>query len=262
MEQSEWHQAADRAYSEEIRSSTLSELEDVYGHLDRRSYPQRLEMVRLEIERRLRDLGSGHEASGDEPLVKAGLWRRGWAGLLNLFVHALALGALYLAGTSLLSVAGSFGGPDETVESPMMRPPPSAFQQALGEIDTGSIGGLMASSGAVVRSNWRWIGLFVLGVIAYRGLLTVPGWVRSGGSPGMREMGIRIERTDGGRLSSGQALVRFAGLYGLGMLTLGISALWMVWDSSGRTLHDRLAGTRVVRIRRTWEKPRDERIYE
>ena len=262
MEQSEWHQAADRAYGEEIRASTLSELEDVYAHLDRRAHPQRLEMIRQEIESRLRDLDTSPDVFEDESLGEAGLWRRLWAGLLNLFVHALALSALYLVGITLLSVVGSFGAPDDAVDTPAMRPPPSALEQALGEIETGSTGALLASSGAVALAHWRWIGLVLLGVIAYRGLLTVPGWVRSGDSPGMREMGIRIESTDGARLSTGQALLRFVAQYGLGVLTVGISALWMAWDPSSRTLHDRLAGTHVIRIRRTWEKPANVRIYE
>ena len=262
MEQSEWHQAADRVYAEELRGSTLSELEDVYAHLDRRDYPQRLDMIRSEIESRLRDLEASSEDPEDEPLGNAGLWRRLWAGLLNLFVHALVLGALYLGGTSLLAVVGSFGTPDDEADTSMMRPPPSAFDQAVGKIDTGSIRALLVTSGEAARAHWRWIGLVLLGVATYRGLLTVPRWARSGDSPGMREMGIRIERAEGGALSAGQALARFACQYGLGLLTVGLSALWMVWDPGGRTLHDRLAGTRVVRIRRTWEKPTEMRIYE
>ncbi|MDP6780056.1 MAG: RDD family protein [Candidatus Latescibacteria bacterium] len=262
MEQSEWHKAADLAYGEEIRGATLSELEDVYAHLDRRAYPQRLEAVRLEIDRRLRDLDSEPDVPEGDPPVKAGLWRRLWAGLLNLFVHALALGALYVIGTTLLAVVGSFGASDGPAGPPMMRPRPSGFQQVLGGIDTGSVGGLLTTSGAAVRAHWPWIGLVLLGVAVYRGLLTVPGWIRSGDSPGMREMGIRIVRTDGGRLSPGQSLVRFVGQYVMGVLTLGLSALWMAWDAGGRTLHDKLAGTRVIQIPRTWEKPADERIYE
>lgn len=59
--------------------------------------------------------------------------------------------------------------------------------------------------------------------------------------------GIRIERIDGRELSFLQALLRHFVGYPLSLLTLGIGFLLAGFNAEGRTLHDMIAGTVVVR---------------
>lgn len=61
--------------------------------------------------------------------------------------------------------------------------------------------------------------------------------------------GLRIERTGGVELSFTRALVRHLVGYPLTMLTLGLGFLVAAFNPKGRTLHDLLAGTVVVRGR-------------
>lgn len=70
--------------------------------------------------------------------------------------------------------------------------------------------------------------------------------------------GIRIERIDGRELSFGRALLRHLVGYPLSLLTLGIGFLIAGLNSEGRTLHDFIAGTVVVRegARRTASRAR------
>jgi uncharacterized RDD family membrane protein YckC len=59
--------------------------------------------------------------------------------------------------------------------------------------------------------------------------------------------GLRIERTDGGPLEWWRVLLRHFAGYPLSLLTLGIGFLVAAFNRHGRTLHDFIAGTIVVR---------------
>ena len=59
--------------------------------------------------------------------------------------------------------------------------------------------------------------------------------------------GLRIERKNGEPVSFGRALVRHFVGYPLSLLTLGIGFLLAALNTQGRTLHDVIAGTVVVR---------------
>jgi uncharacterized RDD family membrane protein YckC len=61
--------------------------------------------------------------------------------------------------------------------------------------------------------------------------------------------GLQIERSDGGELSFGRAVLRHLVGYPLTFLTFGLGFLLAAFNSKGRTLHDLLAGTVVVRSR-------------
>ncbi len=78
----------------------------------------------------------------------------------------------------------------------------------------------------------------------------------------MRELGLQVRAADGSGITWGRGLFRFVAQYVLFVLTLGISALWSLWDSGRRTLHDRLTGTQVVRLQQAWEKPQEARLLE
>ena len=62
---------------------------------------------------------------------------------------------------------------------------------------------------------------------------------------------IRLVRADGMPLSFADALVRgLAGIFSL--LVVGLGALWILRDPEGQAWHDKIAGTYVVKVPRTW----------
>jgi len=63
---------------------------------------------------------------------------------------------------------------------------------------------------------------------------------------GKRALGIKVTTLDGGRISIGQGIGRHFGKLLSGCLLL-IGYLMMLWDPKKQTLHDRLAGTLVVK---------------
>ena len=65
-------------------------------------------------------------------------------------------------------------------------------------------------------------------------------WLRSGQTLAMKTWGVRVVR-----VSPGRALLRF--LLALVLVPTGISVLWALFDRERQFLHDRLAGTRLVR---------------
>jgi uncharacterized RDD family membrane protein YckC len=71
---------------------------------------------------------------------------------------------------------------------------------------------------------------FVLPVVYY-----IWFWSRTGATPGKKLLGIAVVTRDGSPPTGVQSF----------MFCLGF--LWMLWDSEGRTWHDRMAGTRVIR---------------
>lgn len=74
-------------------------------------------------------------------------------------------------------------------------------------------------------------------------------WLRSGQTLAMKTWRIRLINRDGGRITAKQALVRFfVALFGL--LLAGIGFWWALVDRDRQFLHDRVAGTRLVRVQR------------
>jgi uncharacterized RDD family membrane protein YckC len=77
-------------------------------------------------------------------------------------------------------------------------------------------------------------------------LLTVTLWASFGMTPGKRLCNCRVvDARHGGKPGWGQSILRYIG-YIISTLTLGIGFLWMLWDRQKQTLHDKIAGTRVV----------------
>jgi uncharacterized RDD family membrane protein YckC len=85
---------------------------------------------------------------------------------------------------------------------------------------------------------------FLLGLI---GLYLVWFWRHGGQTLAMRTWRIRLVSRAGGPVGLGQAWLRY-GLAILGLAGLGIGFLWALWDRDRQFLHDRLAGTRLVRL--------------
>jgi uncharacterized RDD family membrane protein YckC len=79
-------------------------------------------------------------------------------------------------------------------------------------------------------------------------LLYVTGTTAAGRSLGKLAFGLRVVDNDAGeRPGVARALVRGA-VAVLGGALLGIGPLWLLVDARGRALHDKLAGTTVVRV--------------
>lgn len=76
----------------------------------------------------------------------------------------------------------------------------------------------------------------------------IVGWTRWGCTPGKLLLELRVVDARSGRRPGWiQAVIRYIG-YIVSALPLGLGFLWAAIDRDGRALHDKLAGTRVVRV--------------
>jgi uncharacterized RDD family membrane protein YckC len=250
----------EEAFQDSLSSLSITELQDVFGHLDRSKYPDRIEAVRQQMYDRIEQLGASPiEASGAEV---AGSFRRLWGNVLDVFVSVFPL-VIYVGFRMISSSSG--GGRDgggarrgrggfrgRGGGSSSQEPESTWLDQAIDYL----------TSPEAVWETVEVYGPWVLGFMAYRALFALPQLVRSGASPGMREAGVRIESVSGGAITWRQASIRHLMAYVLGFVSLGISHLWSLWDHQGQTLYDRVAGTRVVRMPRRWEKSTAQRLLE
>lgn len=74
-------------------------------------------------------------------------------------------------------------------------------------------------------------------------------WMRSGQTLAMKTWRIRLVSQTGGRITLRQAAIRFAVALP-GVLLLGAGCWWALFDRDRQFLHDRVAGTRLVRVPR------------
>lgn len=242
-----------------LQGYSLSELEDVLAYLDRDAFPERHALVSAEIERRLKLLDTAPQLLS-EVLVEdcpPGFWRRISSSFVDVSIQVLVPFIVYylLQKTILAS-------PDTAAPRRRGRP-----QGIWGDItalyeSTATFFSNVAAANPDAIMQLEVIGGGVLGYMAYRALWHVYGWTRSGSTLGMRELGLRLERVSGGRPSIGQAAARFFLHPILFVGTLGISGLWMLWDGERRALHDKMVGTKLVAMRRTWEKSAVERQFD
>jgi len=77
-------------------------------------------------------------------------------------------------------------------------------------------------------------------------------WLRSGQTLAMKTWRIRLVTVDGGTLTFRQALLRFV-LALFGLLLGGAGFWWALFDRDRQFLHDRIAGTRLIRVPRKIE---------
>jgi len=86
----------------------------------------------------------------------------------------------------------------------------------------------------------------IAGVVAYEGLMLS----RGGQTLGKMAAHIRVVAADGSPISAGQAWGRAVSRAVLGYVPgLGLVDVLMVFSDGHRTLHDRIASTRVVQTR-------------
>jgi uncharacterized RDD family membrane protein YckC len=72
-------------------------------------------------------------------------------------------------------------------------------------------------------------------------------WTHNGQTLPMKTWSIRVVAADGGALGIPRAIHRYV-IALLGLAALGLGFLWALCDRDRQFLHDRLAGTRIVRI--------------
>ena len=88
--------------------------------------------------------------------------------------------------------------------------------------------------------------LFQFYLLSVCGVYFVFCWTRTGQTLAMKTWRMRLVTQDGCALSVGRAFRRYL-LAIPGMLS-GISLLWAAFDRERQFLHDRLAGTRIVKV--------------
>ncbi len=88
-------------------------------------------------------------------------------------------------------------------------------------------------------------GLVIAMIVSVLNFGVLPGL--SGRTAGKWATGLRIERVDGRDIGVGRAVVRHFVGYPLSFLTLGIGFLVAAINARGRTLHDLVADTVIVR---------------
>ena len=72
-------------------------------------------------------------------------------------------------------------------------------------------------------------------------------WGTTGQTVGMMPFGLRVVRnSDGGKLTWGNAILRFIGLI-VSFVVIFIGVIWVAFDSRKRGWHDMIGGTVVVR---------------
>jgi uncharacterized RDD family membrane protein YckC len=106
-------------------------------------------------------------------------------------------------------------------------------------------GGITSGGMDAVAAVWLTVMVVVVTVI---GLAYFPWfWSRSGATPGMKMMRLRVVRdTDGGPISTGQAILRLIG-YWISGLVLYLGYIWILIDKRRRGWHDLIAGTVVIK---------------
>ena len=88
--------------------------------------------------------------------------------------------------------------------------------------------------------------LFQVYLLGLAGLYFVWQWRHGGQTLPMKTWGIMLITRDGNALDAPQAWLRYL-LAALGTALLGLGFLWALIDRDRQFLHDRLAGTRIVR---------------
>jgi uncharacterized RDD family membrane protein YckC len=72
-------------------------------------------------------------------------------------------------------------------------------------------------------------------------------WSKSGQTVGKSMLGIKVVSTDGSRVSTGKAVLRYIG-YLVSGIVLSLGFLWVAYDRKRQGWHDKIAGTYVIDI--------------
>ena len=72
-------------------------------------------------------------------------------------------------------------------------------------------------------------------------------WTRGGQTLPMKTWRVKLVKRDGAAVETRTAAVRYV-VAMFGALLLGLGFFWALFDREGQFLHDRIAGTRIIRV--------------
>jgi uncharacterized RDD family membrane protein YckC len=104
---------------------------------------------------------------------------------------------------------------------------------------------LMGGGARMAGGTAEKIGILITLIVAVLDLIVMAGL--TGRTAGKWTTGLRIERTDGRLPGIGRVMLRHLVGYPLSLLPFGLGFLMVTVSSTGRGLHDLIAGTIVVR---------------
>ena len=107
-------------------------------------------------------------------------------------------------------------------------------------IDAVILGALVGILAAIALETASWLGS-VIGIVYVIGF-----WTWRGQTLGKMAMGVKIVKTDGSPIGIGRAILRYIG-YLVSTIIIFIGYLMIAWDSKKQGLHDKIAGTYVVK---------------
>jgi uncharacterized RDD family membrane protein YckC len=74
-------------------------------------------------------------------------------------------------------------------------------------------------------------------------------WSSSGATPGKAIMSLKVVSADGGAIiSPSTAALRYVGTW-ISAIALLLGYLWVIWDPKHEAWHDKIAGTKVIKVK-------------
>ena len=210
-------QSRNEAFVESLQNYSLSELEDIYAHLDRDQFPERYDQVRAEIETRLKDFDPKSMDTSTLP-DPPGILRRLASSAIDFSMQVLVPFLIFFLLKSVLfptaptaSAGGGRGGgrggggrgrggggggnQSDDLWSDITGFVGSAKDIAVGLIE----GDPAAQSRAMII--WNDFGIILVILLVFRIFMTLSGWARSGFTPGDARIG-HSRRARWGRYSN------------------------------------------------------------
>lgn len=89
--------------------------------------------------------------------------------------------------------------------------------------------------------------LFQFYLLVIMGYYFIWFWTHGGQTLAMQTWKMRVVSVDGSSLTKKQAITRYL-LALVGILLFGAGIIWALFDRDRQFLHDRLAGTRIIRL--------------
>ena len=102
---------------------------------------------------------------------------------------------------------------------------------------------LLRGGEAIPPASWWYDALMLCAHFAFFGI----SWTRGGQTLGARAWRLRVTAMGGNDLNWRRAALRYLSAWLL-LLPPGLGFIWARWDPDGLCWHDRLSGTRVVRV--------------
>ena len=165
------------------------------------------------------------EAGGyGQPPNVAGFGARLGGNLLDSLLYLLAYAPFLIAGIVL--VVNSLSDCYTDINDELVCPP-------------GALKGAPLAGGIVLLA----VGLILITFFYVRAL------AKTGQTWGRKIVGLKVVRFDNGEVPGwGKAIGRSAFAYFISGNFCWIGYLWMLWDKNKQTLHDKVSGTRVIRV--------------